>query len=59
MGLEVSWYLRFSRSDEIRALVDQGGMNQIASQVGTDMGWTMSTEPDNGDVWAVFRRSRG
>lgn len=48
MGLEIGWYLRFARQDEVEALLGPKGLPQVRHQLKILPEWSLESE-DRGD----------
>lgn len=56
MGLEIGWYLRFSRQDAIEVLVREGYEPQVRDAVQVAGGWDLHTEERDGKLLARMTR---
>ncbi|NDV21304.1 hypothetical protein FMS18_01080 [Desulfovibrio sp. JC022] len=52
--MEVGWYLRFARTDEITALVDKGTVEQLYHQLEILPEWTLKTFEEEDHIRAIF-----
>ncbi|HAS89783.1 MAG TPA: hypothetical protein DCS48_10830 [Desulfovibrio sp.] len=53
--MEVGWYLRFARTEEITALVDKGTEDQLHHQLEILPEWTIEIFAEEDHIRAVFR----
>jgi hypothetical protein len=58
VGLEISWYLRFARSDSLDVLLKKEAVGQAEGALHIEPGWCMHTEERDGHVLARFTREQ-
>ncbi|MHC1791109.1 hypothetical protein [Solidesulfovibrio sp.] len=54
--MEIGWYLRLSRADELEFLVVPKARPVLEDQLATVSGWTLAVVEQDGFLRAVFRR---
>lgn len=57
--MEIGWYLRFARVQELEFLVGPGVRAILDDQQATVSGWRLAVETEDGFLRALFTREKG